>query len=52
LLRRLAVGGAHHVKKYSMTVSAVNALNNMPDRMPKTNAGQMFGLGLFEQTLQ
>jgi hypothetical protein len=34
-----------------MILIAVNALNNSPDRVPKTNAAQIPGLAFFEQML-
>ena len=49
----VAVGASesHHWKKCSMTLIAVKALNNRPDRVPKTNAGQIAGWVVFEQIL-
>ena len=42
---------SHHWKKCSMMLIAVNALNNRPDSVPKTNAGQIAGLVVFEEIL-
>ena len=41
----------YHWKKCSMTLIAVKALNNRPDKVPKTNAGQIAGLAVFKQIL-
>ena len=44
--------GFYHLKKYSMIVMEVTALNTSPDKMPKTNAGQIVDLSFLRFSMQ